>query len=161
MRQKEAHMEITQIVQLITAATALVAVVVGPIVSVYVVRRQIRASVVSTNRQQWINNLRDTVADFVAKQTMVRTLNSKSHADDSSISRIEETVRLAHRIELLINPKEADHAALVELIFQMANTMNQQNEKNKSFNAGDCTERIVKLTQAILKREWDRVKRGD
>lgn len=38
-------------VSIITAATALLAVLVGPIISVHIARRQIRASVVSANRQ--------------------------------------------------------------------------------------------------------------
>ena len=54
----------------IAAATALVAVVLGPIVSVYVVRRQIRATVVSTNRQAWINDLRNTIADWLTAEQL-------------------------------------------------------------------------------------------
>ena len=146
---------------ILTAGTALVAVIVGPVVSVYIARRQIRASVVSANRQAWINNLRDAIADYLAKQEMVRNLNVHGYADESSFPRIEETVRLANRIELLINPKEEDHVELAHLICQMANTMNQQNEKNKDFDVDMHRKRIVELSQAILKREWERVKSGD
>jgi len=37
----------------ISAITALVAVVCSPIVSVYITKRQIPASIVSSNRQKW------------------------------------------------------------------------------------------------------------
>jgi len=149
------------IAQIITAVIALVAVIVGPIVSIYVVRRQIRASVVSGNRQAWINNLRDAIADYLTKQAMVRIFNSESYADSSSLPRIEETVRLANRIELLVNPKESDHAELVVLIGKMTSTMNAQNEANKGFDVNAHSRKIIELSQSIFKREWDRVKRGD
>jgi P pilus assembly chaperone PapD len=154
-------MEIAQIVQIVTALTALVAVVVGPIVSIYVARRQIRASVVSNNRQQWIDNLRDTIADFLAKQLMVRSLSRQAHADESSIPRIEDVLRLVNKIELLVNPMEQDHAELVQLVCELGDAMNQEKEKNKSFDVDPHVKRIVALSQAILKREWERVKRGD
>jgi len=43
--------------QIITTSTALVAVIVGPFVTMRVARRQIKASVVSANQQAWINAL--------------------------------------------------------------------------------------------------------
>ena len=41
------------------ALTALVAVIISPIISIYVVRKQFRASVISPNRQNWINEFRN------------------------------------------------------------------------------------------------------
>jgi len=113
----------SEIIQLITAVTAFVAVIVSPILTIYVARKQIRASVVSTNRQAWINTVRGTLADYLAKQAMVRNLNKNCYADDESLPRIEETVRLTSRIELLMNPKEPDHSKLVELVCEMTNAL--------------------------------------
>ena len=50
----------------VTVCTALVSAVVGPLVSYIVARRQIRASVISNNRERWTEALRDSVADYVA-----------------------------------------------------------------------------------------------
>ena len=149
------------LVAILAAATALAAVIIGPIVSLRIARRHIRASVVSANRQAWINMLRDSIADYLAKQAMARDLNVLEHADDSSLPRIEELIRLNTRLELLINPKEADHAELVDLICQMTSTVNQQNEANKDFDVDAARKRIIDLWQTILKREWERVKQGD
>lgn len=49
----------------VSAITAIVAVIVGPLVSIFVAKNQINASVVSTNRQTWINRLRDELATLV------------------------------------------------------------------------------------------------
>ena len=45
------------LISLVSALTALVASVVGPIVTVAVAKRQITASVVSSNRHRWISEL--------------------------------------------------------------------------------------------------------
>jgi hypothetical protein len=61
----------------LAAATALAAVVIGPLVTIYatnkqnettlrVARDQISASTVSASRQKWIDSLRDTIAEFLA-----------------------------------------------------------------------------------------------
>ena len=44
--------------------TALAAVIVAPVVSFFTTRRQIRANVVSVNRQAWIDKLRDELAEL-------------------------------------------------------------------------------------------------
>ena len=50
----------------VTACTALISAVVGPAVSYVVARRQIRASVITNNRERWAEALRDSVAEYVA-----------------------------------------------------------------------------------------------
>lgn len=47
-------------------AVSLITAIIGPMVALYVMRRQIRATVVSTNRQKWIDSLRDTIAELMA-----------------------------------------------------------------------------------------------
>jgi hypothetical protein len=53
-------------ITLVTASTALVSAVTAPLVSYIVATRQIRASVISTNRERWTEALRDSVAEYVA-----------------------------------------------------------------------------------------------
>jgi hypothetical protein len=145
------------IVTVISVITAFAAVVVS-----YLSARQgIRATVVSSNRQVWINSLRDTIAEYLAKAMMARTLNALEYAGDSSLPRVEEILRLNTRIELLINPKEKDHAQLARQVSQMTDALNSQNPKNQAFDVDSCRKQIVELSQLILKREWDRVKAGD
>ena len=49
---------------LIVATTALTASVLGPFVTLTVARRQFRATVVSSNRQKWIDTFRDRLAEL-------------------------------------------------------------------------------------------------
>ena len=153
----------TVTVQIITATTALVAVIFGPVISLLIARRQIRASVISTNRQAWINSLREAIASFLAKEAIARNLNRLSHADSSSLGRIEEITRLKWHISLLINPQEEDHSRLDSLLDKLTNTINNNNPDSQDVDANidDLRQEVIKLSQTIFKREWKRVKRGN
>ena len=151
----------TDILPYFAPITALVAVILGPTISIYVARRQIRGSVVSANRQAWINSLRDALASYMSKQSVARNLNKQHFANQDSLARIEDIVGLQYKIELLLNPTHKDHAELIKLLSNVTRTINQQKDENKDFNINSCNERIVSLSQKIIKREWERVKQVD
>lgn len=154
----------TDLTNIIIAATALVAVIVGPIVSLYVARRQIRASVVSTNRQAWINSLRDAIADFMtAEQIVFLSKNTGFFNNADAEKAFEKMILLVYRIRLLVNSKEPNHTKLLELLRKESEELakalsSQPNEHNKRQS---YDEEIITLAQIILKKEWVRVKRGD
>lgn len=148
---------------IISAITALVAVIVAPFVTLHVAKKQINASVVSGNRQEWINRLRDEVAYLTA---IVNNLPS-AHANDSvttteAIAEHGRFVKMAQTVKLLINPTEKDHERLVELIDAAGDEIIQsiRNRKADASKFTSVAQGIVKQTQSILKREWERVKRG-
>ena len=146
--------------EIIAALTALVAVIVSPVISVYVVRRQITAQVVSTNRQAWINELRTKIARFV---TEVASLSWHRLEDGSATpeiqKRLNNLVLLMSEIKLYINPKEKDHAHLVSLLSKSAQNAFAQLE-GKPAPDENYVDEITKTAQGILKREWERVKRA-
>jgi hypothetical protein len=156
--------------QFLTAVTAIIAVIIGPLLtrrqiksSEEIARRQIRASVVSTNRQDWINTLRDALADFLSKEAMARTFNRLHHADAESLGRIQEVLRLNYKISLLVNSQESDHARLIGLIDKMTDSINGANKtpdelKQMDESINGLRNETVALSQLILKREWERVK---
>ncbi len=159
------------ILQFLTAVTAIAAVIIGPWLthrqiesSEKIAARQIRADVVSANRKNWINTLRDTLAEFLSKEVMARTFNRLHHADSESLGRIQEVLRLNYKISLLINSEETDHARLCELIDRMTNSIDGSNKapdelKQLDNSINGVRIETVTLSQAILKREWERVKR--
>jgi len=143
----------------ISATTALVAVVVSPIVSVYVAKRQIRAAVVSANRQAWINQLREALAELV---TGLRFLHLRSQGleapQEQWLDGYQRTFHLTSKIALLLNLTEADHRELHATIKQAGELLTGPANEEQLFAV---TDRILEQSQAILKREWERVKRGD
>ena len=54
------------LLSLVSACTALVASIAGPLVTLSVSRRQFSASVLSANRQKWIETLRDQLAEVIS-----------------------------------------------------------------------------------------------
>ncbi|MDE2269406.1 MAG: hypothetical protein KGL33_10400 [Betaproteobacteria bacterium] len=149
---------------LISSLTALAAVVFAPMVSVYVAKRQIRASVVSVNRQAWINRLRDELAFFVCEVRMVpSTYAANAIKLQEAIKRYEGITLKEEVVKLLLNPTEAEHIELLRLM-KTARERAQEAIDNKQGIAKQLDEdadRIVTQSQKVLKAEWDRVKSGE
>lgn len=147
----------------VSAITALVAIIIGPLVSICIAKNQINASVISTNRQVWINRLRDELATLVG---MVHHLPS-AHANDSvspndAIAEYGKFVEKFQVIKLLLNPNEADHQELVRLI-ECADEKLIESINNKISNRSEFEtigRDIVTQSQIVLKKEWQRVKSG-
>lgn len=153
----------------ISAATALVATIVGPLVTVWVSKRQFSASVISANRQRWIETLRDTLAELssqivgvvvtkVAKRGNWKDGFEAAAADPLILKRVERIVYLQWQVRLLTNPANDDHAELCQAIENALITLKRPELNEAETRA--AVEHITKLSQGILKREWERVKAG-
>jgi len=102
----------TGTIAFITASTALVAGVTGPVVSVLVARHQTRASVISHNRERWAETLRDLVAEYVAlllsttitRHALGQDLSLALSTDRALLSAAERVALIKNKILLIINP---------------------------------------------------------
>ena len=95
---------------LITAATALAAVVIGPAVSWRIADRQIRATNVASKRQDWIDAFRNDLAEALALTARLGALRRAQRPQllEETQFRTEE---LLARIRLRLSPGE-EHAAI-------------------------------------------------
>lgn len=154
---------------MVSAATALVASIVGPLVTLSVGRRQFAATVLSTNRQRWIEMLRESLADLASQLALVSVIKATWNAkwdkgigpiaaDPRRLETLQRLVLVQFRIRLLLNPIEADHQELYRAIEQAIERLREERSVEEE-TAADV-ERISTLGQTILKREWQRVKRG-
>jgi hypothetical protein len=156
-------------VSFISALTALVASVAGPLVTVHVARRQFSANVLSANRQRWIEGLREELASLVAQLAAAIGLvegldDAKLRAfgsDPQLLQRVERLILTVTKIRLMTNPREADHHDLVATMFAAVNLLRKPGDPEtvKREIEAHINEIVVK-SQAILKREWIRVKQG-
>ena len=155
-------------IALISALTALVSVVVGPVVTWQVSKKQIQASVVSANRQDWINTLRNNISEFQTKakiatveSKLASDLRSEFAADPNSFDdAMKEITLLANRIELLINPNEDDHSTLIDKVNELLEFCSSGDPTNNEKH-DRLQDQITSVGQQILKREWERVKQGE
>jgi hypothetical protein len=155
-------------ITLVTASTALIAAVAGPIVSVVVARQQIRASVISNNRERWVETLRDSVAEYVAlvlsasiaRQTMGQEYPRVLGADRALLEIAERIALVKNKIMLMINPNESRHGELCHAI-EVAYLTLVSEEPQPLMKMRAETDAITRAGRAVLKAEWQRVKRGD
>ena len=151
--------------QMLTAIAAIGALIASPIVAMRIARGQsqdsnknfllqVRSEVISKNRQDWINSVRNEVSKFIGELQVLGSAITSSIPGDTphSLELVIGVHSRLNRIKLLINPNETDHVALVDLLYDLF-----VNRKDKEkFNAGQSA--VISLTQKILKLEWERVK---
>jgi len=160
-----------------------IAVIVGAGVSIYTFKKTAnsqmslaKAVALKESRQAWINELRDTCADYIAAIALlqVHAIGTKSHGefiqlvkdhDPAVAAGLKETwegekrklmmtaFSLSSKIQLLSNPKEPDFVSLKDEVLS-ALTHASTPESVAYDNCGN----IVEIAQKILKTEWNRVK---
>jgi hypothetical protein len=155
---------------LVSALTALAASVTAPVVTLVVSKRQFAASVLSTNRQRWIDALRESLSSLIAEMVSLSflmrgrvaeggPLDDRTLAGDPVvIARVERLILAFARIRLLLNADKPAHVELGRAIEHTLKCIKTRDVDEARFSAE--IEEITKLSQAVLRSEWQRVKRG-
>jgi hypothetical protein len=157
------------LVSFVSALTALVASIAGPIVTIYVARTQFKATVRSANRQRWIDEFRDLIAHFCAeiatsvqiREKIVRDGQIVIQAESAILSSWEKLIYTANKIRLMVNPLEHEHQRLLEVMngllvqFRTASTADALQSEGQ-----EIVGKIVTMSVEIIRREWFRVQRG-
>ena len=152
----------------VTAATALVVGVLGPLVSYGIARHQIRATLISKNRERWIEALRDSIAEYVALVTSIALLEQGAPIDLGDAVRGNAELRvkgerlllLRCRILLMTNARESYQEKLRESIESAHGALMTR----ESLSIAQWQLHLELITEAgyvALKAEWARVKRGE
>jgi len=145
----------------ISAVTALVAVILSPFVSLFIARKQINTTVLSSNRQQWINTLRDQISELLSLFMLMNVGHKvKLIGREEFLQKLERSLLLEARIKLLINPKEEDHTELITLIRKAIEEIFRDTKESDLAQLRKVCESIISKSQTILKKEWERVKEG-
>jgi len=162
-------MEASLLIGMVSACTALVASIVGPIVALSVAKRQFNATTVSTSRNKRIEILRDELAELISLLAAALVIKSKwkgrweqgrgpMNSEPALLDKFERIVLAEYRIQMLINPDDWDHQQLVETIEGATGRLRSEDAQDTETEADIRS--IVTSAQAILKREWHRVKLG-
>jgi hypothetical protein len=165
-------------------SVALAAVIVGPFIQQRIANRdrkargqdlatqlasqrdltekQIYAAVRSTNRQNWINAVREDVAAYLSAAQRMGTLFSSGarptgDPEASPLDRLmHELGKLYSLIELRLNPNEVPHNDLLESLRNLSRAAQIDHAKFQTARG-----EVVEIAQKIFKAEWERVKRGE
>ncbi len=141
-------------ISILSLIIAALAVLFGPLIQLYIAKAQIRASVLSANRQRWIDQLRQHVAEFITVASELNT-NSKLHLHDdaTTLQKTREMHLCKSTIKLMLNPTKEDHQRLIQLLNDATDGITKSIDEDRTDIPA-----IVALTQAIQKKEWERVK---
>ena len=114
--------------------------------------RQAKQQVISPMRQQWINSLRDTVAETLSQASMLHL-----RGDSPTSAERQQLAAREAKLELLINPNEQDHEALLNAVRFAVNSIGSK--PPQEFHDGRL--KAVEVAQKVLKQEWEVTKRGE
>jgi len=136
---------------------------IGAAVSYFVSRHQFRAAVLSKNRQDWINTMRDTLSEYNSLIHDIASDFTTRGKVRSAVEGMRDYARanvLLNRTKLLVNPMEEDHKALLKTMYDMRTLATKANDSDIFKRLGDLDEKFTSVAQDILKKEWKRVKAG-
>jgi hypothetical protein len=157
------------LVSFVSALTALVASIAGPIVTLYVARTQFKSTVRSANRQRWIDEFRDLIAHFCAelatsvqvREKIVRDGRIVIQAEAAFLSSFEKLLYTVNKIRLMINPLEHEHQKLIEVMNGLLVRFRTASAEDELQSEGqEIVGQIVTMSVEIIRREWLRVQRG-
>jgi len=145
----------------VSSLTALVAVIVSPLITWWQTKKHIAVQKQIANRQilaplreAWISNLRGKLAEFEGKLLHLRITNERS--DEAVRGPIRDFCILQAEITLLLNPAEDDHRQLSFAISKLVTALDDNpNDFLKKTND------VEVLAQKVLRAEWNRVKDPD
>ena len=161
--------DIATIAGLVSAGTALVASVAGPLMALHVGRTQVRAAVLSANRQRCIDGFRELVAEFCSqvavavqvRASLVRDGRIRMAAEPDILRQFEHLVLTFAKMRLLTDPSDARHRELVEVIEALLATLRTAASSENVQSAAEAAgRRVIEISHTILRREWQRVQRG-
>ena len=145
---------------LLALIVAVLAVIVGPVVSLCIARRQIRAlaevadkQITAPMRQAWINKLRELLAELTADTEIARRAGGVGKRSDEDTRHL---FLLLDHIDLMLNPNEADHQRLYKLMRALVDELKDGQGTDDELFARRAE--VIDLSKKILKHEWRRVK---
>lgn len=144
-----------------TITAAVIAAFVG-FLSLVITKEQ----KVSEFRQAWIDGLRSDIADAISAASTLTVILQKP-SDPPSDAMLREWARFAaslSRIELRLNLKEEPHQSLNACIQDAQDLMRRMEAYSSDYDQSEweaLQDRVVEISQRLLKIEWDIVKAGE
>ncbi|PFG56365.1 hypothetical protein ATG66_2697 [Vibrio sp. ES.051] len=151
-------------IETISAVTALIAVIVGPTVSILIAKKQIKSSVVSKNRQDWIISLREQVSELMSDFQYLPNASIDGELQRNEVLALhKEILRKSNLVRLHLNMDEQLHIDLMDNIDQMNKEL-LQHIRGGLFNYTKMSQMCfdsIEQCSFIVKDEWKKVKSGE
>lgn len=124
-----------------------------------IAQQDFNKTVISGNRQEWINKLRDNLSEYLARVESYSIETKNTNIDTRLLS--EELIKiltLEIKIVLLLNSKEENSQNLIKYLGLFSSCLTG---KSITETPEVLKTMITNVTKKILKTEWERVKKGE
>ena len=152
-------------ISVLSLLIALLAVLVGPIVSWLIAKRQAQITLsiakrhtISPIRQEWIDKLRKRVAEIMSTSHQYFVAHQGDPSEQGKMiddEPVRKRLFLYREIELMLNPDEDDHKQLLSQLDKISFAIGELKTINEFSKA---MKEATRLAQKIFKDEWTRVK---
>lgn len=127
-----------------------------------IARLDFNKTVISGNRQEWINTLRENVSEYLglteSRSSIFWGIADSAKYQELSQANLASILRLEAKIVLMLNSTEEESKELIRILrLYTRSTFNKSVEQTKE----ELNQRTIELTKKILKSEWERVKKGE
>ena len=148
---------------LIPSVTALLAVILAPLISVHVANKQARLHAIVLDRKDSIKEMRRTFSEFITYLMIVngeRGLGRINHKE--ATEKLEKAFRLETELSLMLSSEDADHVIVMKNITEarnrvfrdLDNVYNPQNWEPHYYEASQAMTRILKVEkQKVIRLE--------
>jgi hypothetical protein len=128
---------------------SLAAVIIGPIVTFKVAKRQI----VSPIRQKWIDELREIISEYLSECEKLLVLGKDGilNAEDTDERILTRLLYLEQKLRLMLNPNEVMHVDLLGVVKTLTEETHHGAGNIAEF--GRNLKNATEISQKILKEE--------
>jgi hypothetical protein len=108
-----------------------------------------RQQVLSTNRKDWIENLRNKVSALSAKMLV-------TDFKENEVEEFEGMKELIANIELMLNPQDNRDLELITLLTKLPEIIDSKGDE-----ISISRRQLLDITKSILKSEWEKIEKGE
>ncbi len=145
-------------IPILSLSVALLSVLIGPAITIWVTQRQIRSAqqiatmqVISPMRQAWLNSLREKLAELTGYSLHYY----QAGYEDRSDTEYRRMTHLSQEVELMLNPMEETPRLLIDEISKMLGSINDSVGATKY---AEHHKNVMFLSRKVLKAEWEATK---
>lgn len=122
---------------------------------------QFKATLNTKNRQDWINELRQSISEFLAQCAMINVImsakNNETHGEEL-LPFFEKMVYHKNKIAILLNIEKEEQKAVIEPIYEMVKVSLQPEEDYDAEVFRKKEEEILKASRHLFGVHWDKIK---
>ncbi|MFN8231155.1 MAG: hypothetical protein U0V03_09575 [Bacteroidia bacterium] len=143
--------------------TQLIGTIIIPILvsflTYFIAKKQITNAGVTQFRQQWIDNLRNCISEYISKaEFLLLEIKINNKNEQSLVDIYQDLIKLRYKIDLMLNPNEDDHKKIIEYLKNIRNGIYDNNVTAENIQTEIA--QLNEFTKTVLKKEWNVVKSG-